>query len=69
MESEDFFVVDTSVGYRLPKRFGIVSLSVSNLFDQKFKYLDDSFREFRDTPTVGPYIPERLILGRITLNF
>jgi tetratricopeptide (TPR) repeat protein len=67
--SDDFFVVDTAIGYRLPKRFGIVSLSVSNLFDQKFNYLDDSFREFGDAPSVGPYIPERLILGRITLNF
>ena len=67
--SSDFFVVDASVGYRLPERFGIVSLSVSNLFDNGFKYLDDSFREFGDAPSVGPYIPERLILGRVTLNF
>jgi tetratricopeptide (TPR) repeat protein/opacity protein-like surface antigen len=67
--SSDFVVVDAAVGYRLPKRFGIVSLSVSNLFDNGFKYQDDSFREFPDTPSVGPYFPERLILGRITLNF
>jgi hypothetical protein len=32
--SDDFFVVDAAVGYRLPRRFGIVSLSVANLFDQ-----------------------------------
>ena len=47
--SDDFFVVDAAIGYRLPKRFGIVSLSVSNLFDNKFKYQDDSFREFQDS--------------------
>ena len=67
--SDDFFVVDAAVGYRLPKRFGIVSLSVSNLFDNKFKYQDDSFREFEDRPSIGPYTPDRQILARVTLNW
>jgi tetratricopeptide (TPR) repeat protein len=67
--SDDFFVVDAAVGYRLPKRIGIVSLSVSNLFDNKFKYQDDSFREFQDQPSIGPYIPDRQILARVTLNW
>jgi outer membrane receptor for monomeric catechols len=67
--SDDFFVVDAAIGYRLPKRFGIVSLSVSNLFDNKFKYQDDSFREFQDQPSIGPYFPERQILARMTLNW
>jgi hypothetical protein len=66
---DDFFVVDATVGYRLPKRFGIVSLSVANLLDQKFKYQDDSFREFQDQPSIGPYIPDRQILARVTLNW
>jgi outer membrane receptor for monomeric catechols len=70
--SDDFFVVDAAIGYRLPKRFGIVSLSVSNLFDQKFKYQDDNFREFSlqgFRPSIGPFIPNRQILARITLNW
>jgi hypothetical protein len=67
--SGDFFVVDAAIGYRLPKRFGIVSLSVSNLFDNKFKYQDDSYREFQDQPSVGPYIPDRQVLARVTLNW
>jgi tetratricopeptide (TPR) repeat protein len=72
--SDDFFVVDAAIGYRLPRRFGIVSLSVSNLFDQHFHYQDDSFRTVpaRETEppqaAVGPYIPERTIMGRITIN-
>ena len=65
----DFFVVDAAIGYRLPKRFGIVSLSVANLFDNKFKYQDDSFREFQDQPSIGPYISDRQILARVTLNW
>ena len=67
--TEDFFLVDAAVGYRLPKRFGIVSLSVYNMFDKGFKYMDDSFREFQVQPLVGPYIPERQILARLTLNW
>jgi tetratricopeptide (TPR) repeat protein len=66
---DDFFLVDTAVGYRFPKRFGIVSLSISNLFDKGFKYMDDSFREAATEPSVGPYIPERQILARLTLNW
>jgi hypothetical protein len=61
--------VDIGIGYRFPKRLGIASLQVNNLFDEGFRFQDDSFREFSDEPTVGPYIPERTILGRVTLNF
>jgi hypothetical protein len=67
--ASDFFVVDAAIGYRLPKRFGIVSLSVTNLFDNRFKYQDDSFREFEAQPSIGPYIPDRQILARVTLNW
>jgi outer membrane receptor protein involved in Fe transport len=66
---DSFFVVDAGIGYRFPDRLGIASLTVHNLLDKGFQYQDDSFREFRDEPTVGPYIPSRTILGRVTLNF
>ena len=66
---DDFFLLDAAIGYRLPKRLGIASLQVSNLLDKGFQYQDDSFREFQDRPSIGPYIPERQILGRITLNW
>jgi tetratricopeptide (TPR) repeat protein len=66
---DDFFVVDVGIGYRFPDRLGIASLQVNNLFDEGFRFQDDTFREFRDEPTIGPYIPERTILGRVTLNF
>ncbi len=67
--SDSFVVVDAAIGYRLPNRLGIVSLSAQNLLDVEFRYQDDSFREFEDEPSIGPYIPERTILGQITLNF
>ena len=61
--NDDFFYVDAAIGYRLPKRFGIASFSVTNLFDQNFHYQDDSYREFQDQPSIGPYFPERLFFG------
>jgi hypothetical protein len=66
---DDFFYLDTFVGYRLPRRFGIISAGVTNLLDQKFHYQDDSYREFQDQPSIGPYFPDRLFFGRITLNW
>jgi Tfp pilus assembly protein PilF len=64
-----FNVADLAVGYRLPRRQGIVSVSVQNLFDNNFDYQDDNYREFQDQPSSGPYIPDRMIMGRVTLNF
>ncbi len=65
----NFTLVDMSIGYRLPKRLGILSLSALNLFDQEFEYQDDSYRKFGDEPLVSPYTPDRLILGRLVLSF
>jgi len=64
-----FNVADLALGYRLPRRQGIVSVSVQNLFDNNFDYQDDNYREFQDQPSSGPYIPDRMIMGRVTLNF
>ncbi|MGD2137432.1 MAG: TonB-dependent receptor, partial [Gammaproteobacteria bacterium] len=64
-----FFLVDAAVGYRLPKRRGVVSLGVSNLFDRDFDYLDDSYREHSPGVVTGPYYPDRIVMGRATLNF
>ena len=67
--NSDFAVVDLGVGYRLPKRWGILSLSVQNALDEQFDYLDNSYRSFQDEPTIGPYIPDRAITAQLTLNF
>jgi lipoprotein NlpI len=66
---DSFFVVDVGVGYRFPNRHGIASLQVQNLLDEGMEFQDDSFREFQEEPSVGPYFPDRTILGRVTLNF
>ncbi|MFT5399502.1 MAG: Tfp pilus assembly protein PilF [Gammaproteobacteria bacterium] len=66
---DSFEVVDLSFGYRLPKRLGTVGLEIHNLGDETFSYQDDSYREFRNEPSIGPYFPERTVLLRASLAF
>ncbi len=69
-EGEDsFFVVDASVAYLLPRRTGMLSLQVRNLFGEEFEYQDDSYREFRDEPSTGPYFPETTFWAVARLTF
>jgi tetratricopeptide (TPR) repeat protein len=67
--NSDFAVVDLGVGYRLPKRWGILSLSLQNALDEQFDYLDNSYRSFQDEPTIGPFTPDRAVTAQLTLNF
>jgi hypothetical protein len=66
---DNFTLTDLSVGYRLPKRRGVASLTVQNLFDKDFDYQDESYRTFSIEPYVGPYVPETTVMGRFTLSF
>jgi tetratricopeptide (TPR) repeat protein len=66
---DSFFVVDAALGYRFPKRRGIASIGVKNLFDEEFNYQDDSYREFRGESSTGPYFPELMVRASVTLNF
>lgn len=66
---DSFFLVDTAIGYVFPRRFGLVSLQVRNLFDNDFDYQDDSYREFPNDPSSGPYFPDRTIIGRVVFNY
>jgi outer membrane receptor protein involved in Fe transport len=65
---DTFVSVDAAIGYRLPKRYGILSLEVRNLLDEGFHFQDPNFRTGPET--VNPrFIPERMIVGRITFSF
>lgn len=58
--SDTFWVVDTAVSYRLPQRYGFVSVGATNLFDKKFDYAD--------TDVNNPRIqPGRSVYCRVTL--
>ena len=63
----DFYIVDTSIGYRFPKQYGLVSFEVKNLFDTHFNYRDRQF--IISEQRSSDLIPERIFLARLTLNF
>ncbi len=58
--SDRFWVVDASIGYRLPRRLGIVKLEARNLLDESFKYQEMDVAN----PTLQP---GRLVYLKITL--
>jgi tetratricopeptide (TPR) repeat protein len=59
---DQFWVVDASLSYRLPRRWGLITLEARNLLDADFR--------FNDTDSPNPTIyPERLILLRFTLAY
>lgn len=61
-DSDQFWVVDTAVGYRLPRRLGFITLEAKNLLDETF--------QFQDTDPAHPTIaPDFLFLTRLTLAF
>jgi tetratricopeptide (TPR) repeat protein len=59
--SDSFTVVDASVGYRLTRRRGLISLEAHNLFNAHFRYQDDNFRTSSQT-AISPYCPCQQIL-------
>lgn len=58
--SEDFWTVDATINYRLPKRFGFLSIGATNLFDKNFRFFDRDIRN----PTIQP---NRTVFARLTL--
>ena len=66
---DSFNVVDLSFGYRLAKRRGSLSLNIFNVADEEFNYQDDTYREFRNEPSTGPYFPERTVQFQANLAF
>jgi hypothetical protein len=71
---DHFWVVDAAISYRLPKRFGFITLGARNLFDNSFKYYDTDrdyeFSENASLPSVrSPIRPDRLVFLTFTLAF
>ena len=54
-DSDDFFLLDVAVGYRFPKRRGIIRLEARNLLDEDFLFQD------LNTQTAGESVTPRLI--------
>jgi len=62
VESDQFWQVDAALSYRLPKRYGIVSLVAKNLFNEEFNYIDTD-------PANPKFLPEQRVFLTLTLQF
>ncbi len=60
--ADHFWTIDASVNYRLPRRYGFISLGASNITNEKFNYFDID----RDNPAIQP---SQFLYSRITLSF
>jgi tetratricopeptide (TPR) repeat protein/opacity protein-like surface antigen len=58
--TSDFWVVDAALNYRFPKRYGLMTIGASNLFDEAFKYQETDF----NNPSI---LPDRVFFARVTL--
>jgi tetratricopeptide (TPR) repeat protein len=62
MDQDKFWTMDAAITYRLPQRYGLLSLKVNNLLDEDFR--------FQDTDPENPGIfPERYVLFNLNLNY
>jgi hypothetical protein len=59
---DQFWVVDLSLSYRFPKRYGFITVGAKNLFDEQFNYQDTD----PESPTIQP---DRMIYGQVTVAF
>ncbi len=61
-DSSQAWLLDAEIGYRLPKRHGLLTLGMQNLFDEKYNY--------QGTDVNYPTLPQgRFLYSRITLSF
>jgi hypothetical protein len=58
--NDHFWIVDPAINYRLPKRYGFVTVGATNLLDKNFKYFDTDFNNARIQP-------KRTIFFKLTL--
>ncbi|MES9832919.1 MAG: tetratricopeptide repeat protein [Candidatus Thiodiazotropha sp. DIVDIV] len=59
-DSDQFWVTDLTIGFRLPNRMGKIEMLTKNLFDKEFNY--QSINPDTGTPQSSPYYPERSFL-------
>ena len=64
--SESFWTFDASIGYHLPKRLGVISFEIRNLFDNQFRF-QSAFDA--SGPQLSPYIPERQLFAKLSLFY
>ncbi len=58
---DSFWIVDAALNYRLPKRYGFLTVGVANLFDKSFEYFDSDLK--------NPQLqPGRRFFGKVSFS-
>ena len=60
-------LTNATLGYRLPRKVGILSLEAQNLFDERFNFQNRSVRP--DLTATPRYAPKRTVMARGTIHF
>lgn len=61
-DDSNFWVFDAELSYRLPKRYGLLTLGAKNVFDKSFRY--------QDVDPINPkWLPRRFAFFKFTLSF
>jgi hypothetical protein len=60
--NDNFWLVDAAISYRLPKRYGFITIGGRNLFDKSFEYAETDIDNMRIQP-------DRFIFCKLTLAF
>jgi tetratricopeptide (TPR) repeat protein len=68
-DSDQFGVVDLTVGYRFPERYGVFRVTVLNLFDNGFNYQGIEQIRTSQSRSDAEYYPERCFVAKIQLSF
>jgi tetratricopeptide (TPR) repeat protein len=67
-DEDRFALVDAEIGWRLPKRAGILSLSATNIGDRKFQFFGVDY--YNNLEPLEPEIrPGRQVLLKVTLTY
>lgn len=70
--SDRFWQTDISIGYRLPKRYGILRFGVLNILSEDIRFDEadlDVIGDIEDEPLQPLFAPERVLFGQLTLAF
>ncbi len=63
----NFFLLDAVIGYRLPRRRGLISIEGRNLLNEEFFFRNSQF--YVSQPIPPRYAPYRALAVQLTLNF
>jgi len=64
---DEFVLADAEIGYRLPKRYGVFTLGISNIFDENFRFESLGIRS--KDQDASPFVEGRNVTARVTLSF